>query len=195
MSKQLEVNHQSLIDAYYDYYTAKLASREHFENINKIDNEQYDYEHFEINKEAEQHLKDSYEPIKNLLFLFRGNYDYIVSLVSILDEKIMNDSIKNNSLDSLIDLFCHQFYDNILIPNPEQEELLILCYRFIQREIEAMNSASVDSFLEESFSFSGKFLKSFTKKTELKTFLSKTLGDLILEIDNVNKFINLNLLP
>ena len=192
MSKQLEVNHQSLLDAYYDYYTAKLASREHFENINKIDNEQYDYEHFEINKEAEQHLKDSYEPIKNLLFLFRGNYDYIVSLVSILDEKIMNDSIKNNSLDSLIDLFCHQFYDNILIPNPEQEELLILCYRFIQREIEAMNSASVDSFLEESFSFSGKFLKSFTKKTELKTFLSKTLGDLILEIDNVNKFINLN---
>ena len=36
MSKQLEVNHQSLLDAYYDYYTAKLASREHFENINKI---------------------------------------------------------------------------------------------------------------------------------------------------------------
>ena len=96
MSKQLEVNHQSLLDAYYEYYTAKLTSREHFENINKIDNEQYDYEHFEINKEAEQHLKDSYEPIKNLLFLFRGNYDYIVSLVSILDEKIMNDSIKNN---------------------------------------------------------------------------------------------------
>ena len=192
MSKQLEVNHQSLLDAYYEYYTAKLTSREHFENINKIDNEQYNYEHFEINKETEQHLKDSYEPIKNLLFLFRGNYDYIVSLVSILDEKIMNDTIKNNSLDSLIDLFCHQFYDNILIPNPEQEELLILCYRLIQREIEAMNSASVDSFLEESFSFSGKFLKSFTKKTELKTFLSKTLGDLILEIDNVNKFINLN---
>ena len=189
MSKQLEVNHQSLLDAYYEYYTAKLTSREHFENINKIDNEQYDYEHFEINKEAEQHLKDSYEPIKNLLFLFRGNYDYIVSLVSILDEKIMNDSIKNNSLDSLIDLFCHQFYDNILIPNPEQEELLILCYLLLQKEINGMNNASVSSFLDESSTFTGKFIKSFTKKTELKTFLSKTLGDLILEIDGEDQLI------
>ena len=94
MTKQLEVNHQSLLDAYYEYYAAKLASREHFENINKIDNEQYDYAHFEINKEAEQHLRDSYEPIKNLLFLFRGNFDYIVSLVSILDEKLTNDVVK-----------------------------------------------------------------------------------------------------
>ena len=37
MSKQLEVNHQSLLDAYFDYYKAKLSSREHFENIIKID--------------------------------------------------------------------------------------------------------------------------------------------------------------
>ena len=56
--------------------------------------------------------------------LLRSNYEYILKIVSIIDEseKAIEESI------TLVDLFCHQFYENILIPNPEQEELLILCY-------------------------------------------------------------------
>ena len=104
-----------------------------------------------------------------------------------------HDAAKTNpSLDSIVNLFCHQFYDNILIPNPEQEELLILCYLLLQKEINGMNNASVSSFLDESSTFTGKFIKSFTKKTELKTFLSKTLGDLILEIDGEDQLITLS---
>ena len=193
MSKQLEVNHQSLLDAYFDYYKAKLSSREHFENIIKIDNDQYEYDHFVIENNAELILKDSFNPIQNLLFLFRSNPHYITTLVSILDEKMAHDAAKTNpSLDSIVNLFCHQFYDNILIPNPEQEELLILCYLLLQKEINGMNNASVSSFLDESSTFTGKFIKSFTKKTELKTFLSKTLGDLILEIDGEDQLITLS---
>ena len=146
MSKQLEVNHQSLLDAYFDYYKAKLSSREHFENIIKIDNDQYEYDHFVIENNAELILKDSFNPIQNLLFLFRSNPHYITTLVSILDEKMAHDAAKTNpSLDSIVNLFCHQFYDNILIPNPEQEELLILCYLLLQKEINGMNNASVSS--------------------------------------------------
>ena len=115
MSKQLEVNHQSLLDAYFDYYKAKLSSREHFENIIKIDNDQYEYDHFVIENNAELILKDSFNPIQNLLFLFRSNPHYITTLVSILDEKMAHDAAKTNpSLDSIVNLFCHQFYDNIL---------------------------------------------------------------------------------
>ena len=140
MSKQLEVNHQSLLDAYFDYYKAKLSSREHFENIIKIDNDQYEYDHFVIENNAELILKDSFNPIQNLLFLFRSNPHYITTLVSILDEKMAHDAAKTNpSLDSIVNLFCHQFYDNILIPNPEQEELLILCYLLLQKEINGMH--------------------------------------------------------
>ena len=182
MSKHLEVNHQSLITSYYDYYKEKIAIRETFENINKINNEKYDYEHFELIKEPEKILKDSFEPIKNLLFIFRNNFDYVTQLISIIDEKIPN--ISYCKVNSLIELLCHQFYDNILIPNPEQEELLILCYLLLQKEIEGMNSSCPASFLDENSTCLGILLKTFTRKQELKNFLSMTLGDLILSIDN-----------
>ena len=95
-------------------------------------------------------------------------------------------------IESLIDLFCHQFYDNILIPNPEQEELLILVYLLLEKEISSMNLASCSSFLENTII--GVFLKSYTKKQELKNYLSMTLGSLILSIENDNEgCLNLNL--
>ena len=112
--------------------------------------------------------------------LLRSNYDYILKIVSIIDES--EKAIEESK--TLVDLFCHQFYENILIPNPEQEELLILCYLLLEKEIVSMNSASASSFIDETSSFVGKFLKSFTKKQELKSYLSMTFGDLILSIEN-----------
>ena len=112
--------------------------------------------------------------------LLRSNYEYILKIVSIIDES--EKAIEESK--TLVDLFCHQFYENILIPNPEQEELLILCYLLLEKEIVSMNSASASSFIDETSSFVGKFLKSFTKKQELKSYLSMTFGDLILSIEN-----------
>ena len=70
MSKQLEVNHQSLLDAYFDYYKAKLSSREHFENIIKIDNDQYEYDHFvirgDINNSKKKILEDLHKMVEEL---------------------------------------------------------------------------------------------------------------------------------
>ena len=56
----------------------------------------------------------------------------------------------------------------------------------LEKEITGMNSASASSFIDENATFVGKFLKSFTKKQELKSYLSMTLGSLILSIENSN---------
>ena len=101
--------------------------------------------------------------------------------------------LENKEVLSIIDLFCHQFYDNILIPNPEQEELLILIYLLLEKEINSMNAASVASFLDDNYSILGKFLKSYTKKQELKNYLSNTLGSLILSIENEPNSLDLNI--
>ena len=137
---------------------------------------------FELATNVEKCFSDAYDPIKKLLLLLRSNYEYILKIVSIIDEdeKVLEES------KTLVDLFCHQFYENILIPNPEQEELLILSYLLLEKEVISMNSASASSFIDENASFVGKFLKSFTKRQEIKSYLSMTFGKLILSIESVN---------
>ena len=63
-----------------------------------------------IEENIDKVLLQTCEPIKNLLFLFRNNYNYITKLVSLIDEQDEEDQI-----ESLFQLFCNQFYDNILI--------------------------------------------------------------------------------
>ena len=185
--KQLKIN-------YKDYYQAKLLLRQISENIISINgtNDTEKKRNFVPDDNPELTLCDAYDPIKNLFNLFRINYDYVVILISIIgdNEEIMKE---NKEVLSIIDLFCHQFYDNILIPNPEQEELLILIYLLLEKEINSMNSASVASFLDDNYSILGKFLKSYTKKPELKNYLSNTLGSLILSIENEPNSLDLNI--
>ena len=57
-------------------------------------------------------------PIMNILSVIRDNYDYIPILVSLIDEEDTKQEV-----ESLAEFLCNQFYTNILIPNPEQEEL------------------------------------------------------------------------
>lgn len=124
-------------------------------------------------------LLEIFDPIKKLLFLFRNDFQIMLKLILIIDQYASKDNI-----NTLVDLICHQFYENLLIQNPEHEELLILCYLLLEKEIENMNSASVSSFLDESNTFIGKLLKSYTKKQDLKTYLTVTLGSLIMKIEN-----------
>ena len=177
--KQQNDDFDYLKDLFTQYYETKIQSRKQFEIIRKLEkNMRMDTKEYKIEKDIELILLDVCEPIKNLLFIIRNNYDYITKLVSLIDE---TDEIEK--VDSLVELFCNQFYDNILIPNPEQEELLILIYKLLEEEITPMNSASIDEFLNDS-SFIGKFISSYMNKRELKVFLTMLLNPLILKIEN-----------
>ena len=177
--KQQKDDFDSLKSLFTQYYETKIQSRKQFEIIKKLEkNIKTDDKKYIIVEDIDRVLLDANDPIKNLLFLLRNNYDYITKLVSLVDE--MDDSEK---VDSMVELFCNQFYDNILIPNPEQEELLILIYKLLEEEITPMNSASIDEFLNDT-SFIGKFISSYMNKRELKVFLTMLLNPLILSIEN-----------
>lgn len=110
----------------------------------------------------------------------RGNFNYIIKTISIIDETVNEQT----DVNTLIELFSQGFFDSLIIPEPGEDDLLMLCYLLLQKEIYYMNSASVSSFLDENNTFVGKFIKSYTKKHELSTYLSMTLGSLILSIKN-----------
>ena len=177
--KQQNDDFDYLKNIFTEYYETKIQSRRQYEVIKRLEkNMKADNKEYKIDKNFDSILSDSNQPIKNLMFLFRNNYDYITKLVSLIEETDDNEKV-----DSLVELFCNQFYDNILIPNPEQEELLILIYKLLEEEITPMNSASIDEFLNET-SFIGKFISSYMNKRELKVFLTVLLNPLILSIEN-----------
>ena len=166
-----------------EFYELKLKSRKAYEDIRnlKLSGDQAkndEIKEYYIEEKIESVLLQLVQPITNLLFLFRNNSDYIITLISCIDNQDEPEQI-----DSLVELFCNQFYDNILIPNPEQEELLILIYKLLEQEIALMNSASTDEFLHDS-TFLGKFISSFTKRQELNNFLSILLNPMITSIEN-----------
>ena len=174
-----DFNH--LKDYFKEYYTAKLNIRKTFDDIHKMNQNDFkNIKELNIDDNIDKILMQTCEPIKNLLFLFRNDYNYIIKLVSLIDEQDEEDKI-----ESLVQLFCNQFYDNILIPNPEQEELLLLIYKLFAEEITLMNSALIDDFLNES-TFLGKFCSTYMNKQEFKLYLSILINPLILSIDNEN---------
>ena len=134
-----------------------------------------------IEKDSETYLRETNEPIKNLLFTLRNNYDYLLRLLSLIKP---DDYTKNaNSINSLVELFNNQFYENILIPNPEQQELLILIYKLIEEDIIPMGGVSPDDFLNNN-SFLGIFLTSYAQRQEISGYISMILNPLIISIDN-----------
>ena len=189
ITKQQENDTKKLKEYFREFYNIKIKSRKVFEDIKNLtiyedpkkSNDKSKIKEFYIENEEDKVLLEANEPIKNLLFLLRNNYDYVVKLISLIDYQDEKEQI-----ESLVELFCNQFYDNILIPNPEQEELLILIYKLLEEEITPMNSASIDQFMHNS-TFLGQFISLFMKRQELNVFLAILLNPLIASIENENE--------
>ena len=171
-----------LKEYYVKFYTLKLKNRKIFDEIR--------HPQKKINLILENKTKqinNICEPIEDLLFLFRNNYDYIITLIGLI-----SDDDDEEKILSLAQLFGVQFYENILIPNPEKEEVLILIYKLLEKEIDEMCCISVEGFLDDD-SFLGKFIDSFNKRHELTGFLLSFLNPMISEIENLSADNNLNL--
>ena len=122
-----EKNIEKIKESYNIYYKNKLNSREILENMYLIEPKSKNKDKkYNLNNDIEKKLGNAYDPICNLLNILRNNYDYIIKIFYLIEE---NYDINNNKeISSLIDFFCHFFYDNIFIENSKQEELLILIY-------------------------------------------------------------------
>ena len=171
------------------YYEAKLKTRKNYGDMNELNmgnNDQLNSPSFFISNDSENPLKEVNDPIKNLLFILRNNYDYLIRLLSLMNQNDFSEGSNRIKVNSLVELFNNQFYENILIPNPEQQELLILIYKLLEEEILPMGIASPDDFLNNN-SFLGIFLSSYSKRQDIIGYISMVLNPIILSIDNEDK--------
>ena len=177
IEKQMQDNSQ-LKEKFREYYNIKLKCRKEYEIINNLGNDKQKDKEYIINDNIEKDLLDTCEPIKNFLFLLRNNPEYIVKL-----KYILNDD--KEKINSFVELLCNQFYDNILIPSQNQNNLELgnLIFKLLEDEIITMNSATIDDFLNDN-SFIGKFFTVYLRKDEFRLFFGKILKPILLTIDN-----------
>ena len=181
--KQQQDDTNNLKSFFVKYYQTKLNTRKNWNDINKIifGDKVSNISSYIINQELGESFHEITEPVKNLFFILRDNYDYITKLISLIRPE---DFIYNiDCINSLVELLNNNFYENILIPNPEQKELLILIYKLLEKEIISSDGINPENFLKEE-SFIGIFLSSFAKKQEILGYFSMILNTLILSIDD-----------
>ena len=185
MDEQHEDHIEKLEEKVMELFRLKIESRKIFNDIkflklkaegNSSAKRPPDYY---IEEKNDTILVGAKESITKFLFIIRENFDYIPKIASFLDE----NTNKREKLESLAELFCNQFYDNVLIPNPEQEELLICIYKLLEFEINKMYTANSEQFLNDS-NFVGIFMTVFSKQHELNVFVANLLNKLIYAVEN-----------
>ena len=180
--KQQETDTENLKSFFVQYYSIKSNTRKNYSDIKKLklDEKQVNEIKYKINNDL-GNFHDASEAIKNLFFILRNNYDYLTKLLSLITPE---DYAKNYSnINSLVDLLNNTFYENILIPNPEQQELLILIYKLLEGQIAPMGGVCPQNFLKDD-TFVGIFLSFFAKKQEIIGYFSMLLNSLIISIDD-----------
>ena len=182
--KQQQEDTKNLKSYFIEYFKIKLNTRKNWNDIKElklVDDKQPNISSaYSINEDL-GNFHEASEPIKNLFFILRNNYDYLTRLISLINPE---DFSKNSdNINSLVELLNNNFYENILIPNPEQQELLILIYKLLEKEIVPMMGVCPQNFLKDD-TISGIFLSSFAKKQEIIGYFSMILNYLILSIDD-----------
>ena len=189
--EQQKLDFIKLKSNFIEYYNTKLKIREVYEDIELLKNEKA--QNKQIIFEKNINYNNKIKSIAELLFVFRNNYDYVIKLCEIIESNKNTEEKNEYAIKSITELLCNQFYDNILIPNPEQEELLILIYKLIEKDIAQMNTNSPDinNFLSKN-TFVYRFIKYLMRKSNIKTFLSKLLGPLFLSIEEYSEDLDLS---
>jgi len=149
----------------YDLYNNSI--NKNIENTNEL-------------KLCENHdeLGDCDLSITNIINSLRNNYNNLYTLITNLNQE---------DKEPIAELIAHFFYENICVNNPEYDELLHICYFLLEKEINELDdeiNPNPNGFLENSFI--GKLLKNLTKRTDVKNYLSLTVKDIIIKLENLS---------
>ena len=170
-----------------ELFNAKLKTRKLYDDIKylKLNTEGSALQdrplEYYIEEKNDNIVGQASESITKLFFIIRKYFDYIPKIVSLIDE-----NEKREKIESIAELFCNQFYDNVLIPNPEQEELLICIFKLLEFEINKMESSNIERFLNDS-SFIGTFMTVFSKQHDLSVYIGDLLDNVMYKVKNKNE--------
>ena len=183
IQKQHNDNMEQLKKNYFSLFNLKIESKMIYEDIKNLkmklegtDIVNENNKEYFLSEISGDYFGMAQPALEKILNCVRNDYNYIPILVSLIDEKDTKEDI-----ESLAEFLCNQFYNNILIPNPEQEELLICIYKLLEQEIKKTDILDFDLFLDDS-TFMGKFMTVFSKQLEINNFMANLSNKVLNEV-------------
>ena len=171
--KQKTLN--KFISNYCEIYKYKLEMYLFSKESNKIMFESEYNPNFnndiEISDNSKEFCYDSC--LNDFLFYFRENNSELLKIIDLLPEK---EKINFSYF------LCNLFYDNFINPREGQNELYLILYSLLEKEIKELLSPTEENFLNHSFT--DYFLSSFLHRDEIKKYLDMVL---ISQIENINE--------
>ena len=130
----------------------------------------YSYKNLEISDDSKELCYDSC--LIDFLFHFRQNNSELIKIIELLPEE------ENYDFPFFL---CHLFYNDFINEKSAQDELFIIIYLLLEKEINEMSYPMEDTFLNKSFL--DYFFQAFLHKEEIKKYINKIL---ISEIEQIN---------
>lgn len=174
----------NLKNYYKQYYIQKISIREHLENNqNIIEKKDYKTLKYEVIDNPDTYLYESITFFPNIIYNLKDNIYNLKKVIRLLEK---NTGVNYNSI---VDLLCHQFYEDIT--NHNSDEFLILITVLLKDLLSNMSFSYIYSFLDNTFL--DKLLKSYIRRTDFKNYLTMIMKEVIYNVDIMNDlFMELN---
>ena len=131
--------------------------------------------------------------IENFFFELRNNNNLVLKII---------EKINSHYYEQLSNFMVHFLYENTTSSSYVQDELMAITYLILEKIIcqklpsvitkKNLNKDSVMNNNKKQL-FLYYYFKAFTRKPEIRNYLSLIIHDSLLELENINKILNLNI--
>ena len=165
-----------------EYYRKKIQTKEAYDYNNqnmyltKNLKTSYNLPKYSLVEDSQNALENYYSLVENFFFSLKNDNNAMLFLIK---------NLKSEKHDEMIIFLSTFFYENPFNTSFDQEPLLEIICELIKEEINCLNTPTVTSFLDSNFI--GSLLKSLSRRPDIKSYLAKVLGDLILDMENMSQ--------
>ena len=163
------------------YLLKKIKIKEIYYYVNvKNVNDHYNYNL--LSEEEEDFLISKKEAIKEIFFLIRKEFKFLLFIIEKLDKK---------HYENFSYFITHFLYEKIINENSIQEELIHLIYLLLEKLIYNLPQKNFYNFLNNNFIY--HILLNLTRKENIKNYLILILEKNIIKLDLFNHNLTINL--
>ena len=163
-----------------DYYKNQIGMKAIYDYCKSNNPEKY-YNYVLVEKNEERFGQKNYEIINKIIFLIRNNNDLLLELI---------ENCPSNSFEQFADFLVNFLFNNTIDSSFNEEELIIIIYLIIEKNIlyvdEATKKIKDEKSIYSKKGFIHYLFKYLTRKPDLRSFTHSILSKYIIQFEEYN---------
>ena len=168
-----------------DYYKNQIGMKAIYDYCKSNNPEKY-YNYVLVEKNEERFGQKNYEIINKIIFLIRNNNDLLLELI---------ENCPPNSFEQFADFLVNFLFNNTIDSSFNEEELIIIIYLIIEKNIlyvdEATKKIKDEKSIYSKKGFIHYLFKYLTRKPDLRSFTHSILSKYIIQFEEYNDSLSL----